>query len=75
MTVFVDLSAREHFKVMQDCSLLHQVLVRNVIHVTVKFPANSNLRGHRIKLHHQLSHLARHEFAFPVVIVEPWTKW
>ncbi len=37
-------------------------------------PANPNLRGHRFKLRHQLSHLAHRKFAFPVRIVEPWTK-
>ncbi len=37
-------------------------------------PANPNLRGHRFKLRHQLSHLARRKFAFPVRIVEPWHK-
>ncbi len=37
-------------------------------------PANPNLRGHRFKLRHHLSHLARHKFAFPVCIVEPWNK-
>ncbi len=30
--------------------------------------------GHRFKLRHQLSHLARRKFAFPVCIVEPWNK-
>ncbi len=35
-------------------------------------PANPNLRGHRLKLRHQLSHLARHKFAFPVRIIKPW---
>ncbi len=37
-------------------------------------PANPNLRGHRSKLRHQLSHSARRKFDFPVRIVEPWNK-
>ncbi len=37
-------------------------------------PANPSLRGHHFKLRHQLSHLARRKFAFPVRIVEPWNK-
>ncbi len=37
-------------------------------------PANPNLRGHRFKLRHQLSHLARRKLAFSVRIVEPWNK-
>ncbi len=37
-------------------------------------PANSDLRGHGFKLRHQLSHLARRKFVFPVRIIEPWNK-
>ncbi len=58
------------------------VLVYNILHGRVNFPideffetpANPNLRGHRFKLRHQMSHLARCKFAFPVRIVEPWNK-
>ncbi len=34
----------------------------------------TDLRGHRCKLRHQLSHLARRKFAFPVRIVESYNK-
>ncbi len=34
-------------------------------------PANPNLR---FNLRHQLPHLARRKFAFPVSIFEPWNK-
>ncbi len=37
-------------------------------------PENPILRGHRSKIRHQLSHLARRKFTFPVRIVEPWNK-
>ncbi len=37
-------------------------------------PGNPNLRGHRFKLSHQLSHLARRKFAFPVRIIDPCNK-
>ncbi len=58
------------------------ILVYNILHGRVNLPideffgtpANPNLHGHRFKLRHQLSHLARRKFAFPVRIVEPWNK-
>ncbi len=37
-------------------------------------PASPNLPGHRFKLRHQLSHLARHKILFPVRVVELWNK-
>ncbi len=33
-----------------------------------------SIRGNHFKLQHQLSHLARRKFVFPVRIVEPWNK-
>ncbi len=62
------------------CAIL--VLVYNMRHGRVNLRiveffetlTNPNLRGHRFKLSHQLSHLARRKFAFPARIVEPWNK-
>ncbi len=49
-----------------------------ILHRRVNLPietlANPNLRGHRFKLRHQLSHPARRKFAFPVRLVESWNK-
>ncbi len=33
--------------------------------------ANPSLRGHSVKIRHQLPHLTHRKFAFPVRIVEP----
>ncbi len=58
------------------------ILAYNILHGRVNLPINEffatpvnpNLRGHRFKLRHQLYHLARRKFAFPVRIVEPRNK-
>ncbi len=52
------------------------VLVYNIRHGSVNIPidgffersANPNLRGHRCKLRHQMSHLARRKFSFHVMV-------
>ncbi len=37
-------------------------------------PVNPHICGHRFEFHHQLFHLARRKFAFPLRIVDPWSK-
>ncbi len=58
------------------------ILVYDILHGRVNLliegffetPVNSNLHGHRFKLRHQMSHLARRKFTFSVRIFEPRDK-
>ncbi len=54
----------------------------SILHGMVNLPieeffatsVNPNLRGHRLKLRHQLFHITCHMFAFLIRIFEPWNK-
>ncbi len=66
-----------HLRLRVDLVSVYNILHGRVNLPTYEFfetPANPNLRDHRFKLRRQQSHLAHRKFAFPVRIVEPWSK-